>query len=116
MGGNPNNMASSYTVCMDAIEKSKNSPGVGAYDISKSYATKRQPGFTFGLGYSKHKLESSAGPGSYNIDTSAINYATGKSFSRSQRSISANSNTPDCVGPNSYNVDQRSGSRGFTLG
>lgn len=48
-------MQSSYTVCMDAVEKAKNNPGPGSYDIEKS-GLKKNAGFTFGLGYKKEKV------------------------------------------------------------
>lgn len=80
-------MTKSYTVCMDAVEKSKNSPGVGAYDVSKSNL-KKNAGFTFGLGYQKEKIQTTAGPGSYNIEAGALNHSTGSSFPRSARSTS----------------------------
>lgn len=94
-------MTSSYTVCMDAVEKARNSPGVGAYDISKSYA-KGSKGFTFGIGYKKEKMFSTAGPGSYNIESKFS--SSGFTFPRESRKSVARSNTPDCVGPNTYYV------------
>lgn len=86
---------------MDAVEKARHSPGVGTYDIAKSYA-KGSKGFTFGIGYKKEKLFSSAGPGSYNIE-SKMSYS-GFTFPRELRKSAGRSNTPDCVAPNTYFV------------
>lgn len=72
---------------MDAVEKAKNNPGPGAYDIEKS-GLKKNAGFTFGLGYKKDKVYTSAGPGSYDIQSS-LKTTSGFTFPRSARSNSA---------------------------